>query len=171
MNQSDNHTQARDSVFYARNCIIRRIDKACASTFLEANHMYGDCSAQYRYGIFVNRYSGAENTPGAEHPWPIGTLVAVASFSSGRNWVKGNQTIRSYEWLRYASLQGLRIAGGMGKILSAFIEDVHPDDIMTYAPAEHFTGDVYETLGFKREGIKTFPGGSSIKFRLKLTQY
>lgn len=160
---------------FARNCEVRRIDKATAAAFLDSHHLYGDCNAKYRYGIYVKRYSGAENKNPAEteHPYPIGTLVAVATFSNARKWNKDGREIRSYEWLRYASLPEIRVIGGMGRILSTFIEEVHPDDIMSYAPAEHYEGEVYDTLGFVREGIKTFEesGSSSIKFRLKLTEY
>ena len=169
---------------FARNCEVRRIEKDAAADFLNRCHLYGDCAAKYRYGIFVQRYSGAENRPQPDqsgvltepfHPYPVGTLVAVASFSNGRKWLKGEQEIRSFEWLRYASLPEVRVIGGMGRILSTFIEEVHPDDIMSYAPAEHYEGEVYEKLGFVREGIKTFVKdgieASSIKFRLKLTEY
>ena len=83
-----------------------------------------------------------------------GTLVAVGTFSNARKWVKGDKAIRSYEWTRYASLPGVRLSGGMGKLLKAFIDEVHPDDIMTYADLEWSEGKVYEALGFVLEGHK-----------------
>lgn len=157
---------------FARNCEIRHIDKPEAAAFLNANHLYGDASCRYRYGIFVSRYSGAEmRDPQAEHPYPVGTLVAVAEFSSARRWVKGERTISSYEWVRYASLPEIRVIGGMGKILDTFIREVGPDDIMSYAPAEHYDGEVYTTLGFRQVGVKRFGDSSSIKYRLVLTPY
>jgi len=48
----------------------------------------------------------------------------------------------------------VRINGGMGKMLTAFIDDVHPDDVMSYADLEWSEGAVYEQLGFKLEGVK-----------------
>ena len=83
-----------------------------------------------------------------------GTLIAVATFSNARKWTKGDKEIRSYEWTRYASFPYLRINGGMGKVLKAFIEDVRPDDIMSYADLEWSEGDVYRSLGFENEGTK-----------------
>ena len=83
-----------------------------------------------------------------------GSLVAVATFSNARKWQKGEKTIRSYEWTRYASLPGVRINGGMGKMLKAFVDDVNPDDVMSYADLEWSEGAVYEQLGFKLEGVK-----------------
>ena len=207
---------------FARNCEIRRIDRELAASFLNACHLYGDCAAAYRYGLFVSRSSGvakgaaeggavgsaegsaegvAEGSAegcvveGAEggamgsaegvavgaaegrQTYPVGTLVAVASVSKARRWSKkgenGEQeTICSYEWLRYASLPELRVLGGMGRILARFIEDFHPDDIMSYVPLRHFSGEVYESLGFVSEGVKVFENGEqSRKYRLKLKEY
>ena len=191
---------------FARNCEIRRIDRELAASFLNACHLYGDCAAAYRYGLFVSRSPGGAKVAaegaavgsaegcaegcvpeGAEggavgaaegrQTYPIGTLVAVASFSKARRWSKkgenGEQeTICSYEWLRYASLPELRVLGGMGRILARFIEDFHPDDIMSYVPLRHFSGEVYESLGFVSEGVKVFENGEqSRKYRLKLKEY
>ena len=203
---------------FARNCEIRRIDRELAASFLNVCHLYGDCAAAYRYGLFVSRSPGgakgaavgsaegsaegvavgcaegcaggcsegcvAEGAEGGamgvaegRQTYPIGTLVAVASFSKARRWSKkgenGEQeTICSYEWLRYASLPELRVLGGMGRILARFIEDFHPDDIMSYVPLRHFSGEVYESLGFVSEGVKVFENGEqSRKYRLKLKEY
>lgn len=139
---------------YARNCEVRRIDKSTAATFLRANHSYGDASCRYRYGLFIKRHTGhLAATAGAGLYCP-GTLVATATFSNARKWVKGDKTIRSYEWTRYASLPGVRVTGGMGKLLETFIKDVQPDDIMSYADLEWSEGNVYEQLGFILEGWK-----------------
>lgn len=132
---------------YARNCRVKKIDKETAAAFLEQNHSYGDAACRYRYGLYLRRPSRC-GTFEAE------TLVAVATFSNARKWQKGDKVIRSYEWTRYASLPGVRISGGMGKVLKAFIEEVHPDDIMSYADLEWSEGKVYEQLGFVLEGRK-----------------
>ena len=146
---------------FARNCEVRKIDKETAADFLGNNHSYGDAACKYRYGLYLKRYTGkrgeisrqARNDSGGTQVQP-GTLVAVATFSNARKWLKGDKTIRSYEWTRYASLPGVRINGGMGKMLKAFIKDVQPDDIMSYADLEWSEGAVYEQLGFNLEGQK-----------------
>ncbi len=103
---------------------------------------------------------------------PAGALVAVAGFSAPRVWRKGGREVRSCEWIRYASLDGIGVDGGMGKLLKAFVEEVRPDDVMSYADASWSDGDVYRKLGFVQEGDKIFPDGNrSLKFRLKLTEY
>jgi hypothetical protein len=136
---------------YARNCEVRKIDKKTAAEFLETNHSYGDASCRYRYGMYLKRHTGHNAGSTSIEP---GRLVAVATFSNGRKWIKGDKTIRSYEWTRYASLPEVRLSGGMGRILKAFISDVQPDDIMTYADLEWSEGKVYDALGFTLEGWK-----------------
>ena len=176
---------------YARNCEVRRIEKAEAQEFLNRNHSYGYATCKYRYGLFLKRHTGHI---AAEMGFPIGsgmtdgepgttdrktevpnrevgrtsspvilnevknlseeTLIAVATFSNARRWVKEGKEIRSYEWTRYASLPDLRVSGGMGKMLKAFIKEVHPDDIMSYADLEWSEGKVYERLGFEAETRK-----------------
>lgn len=139
------------STAYARNCEIRRIEKSEAQEFLKENHSYGYAACRYRYGLFLKRNTGHLSRISGIPP---GTLVAVATFSNARRWVKNGKEIRSYEWTRYATLPHLRLSGGMGKLLNAFISEIHPDDIMSYADLEWSEGKVYGQLGFRREGRK-----------------
>ncbi len=134
---------------YARNCEVRRIDKPAAAAFLEKCHSYGDASCRYRYGLFVKRSTGEKGGASTS-----GEMVAVAEFSSARKWLKDNGYVRSYEWVRYASLPGVRVTGGMGKLLDAFVEQVKPDDVMTYADLEWSDGGAYRSLGFELDGRK-----------------
>lgn len=145
---------------FARNCTVRRIDKTAAAAFLDANHRFGNASCRYHYGLFVDRITGSSETA-----VPAGTLVAVAEFSGARTMKDGS---RSCEWVRYASLKDMRVVGGMGKMLDHFVDEVHPDDVMSYAADAD--GDVYRTLGFEEEGIREFPGGhQSLKFRKRFS--
>lgn len=145
---------------YARNCELRRIDKPTAAFFLQKAHSYGDAACRFRYGLFLKRLTGEKTSLPQLSPSSSalqtaallpGTLVAVAEFSSPRRWRKGDSVISSYEWVRYASLPGIRVEGGMGKLLKAFIRDRHPDDIMTYADLEWSGGAAYRQLGFVEE--------------------
>ncbi|MGN1233823.1 MAG: hypothetical protein ACI4UJ_10315 [Candidatus Cryptobacteroides sp.] len=122
---------------FARKTAVRRVDRTISSAFLSACHTYGEASARYRYGLFL----GDE-------------MVACASFSSPRTWHKPDGIHKSAEWVRYASLPDVRVVGGMGKILNHFIEEVRPDDVMSYADLEWTDGDVYRKLGFKEESLR-----------------
>ena len=147
---------------YARNCEVRRIEKAEAQEFLNRNHSYGDAACKYRYGLYLKRHTGhiaaemetSSATMNEVKNLSPGTLIAVATFSNARKWIKDGKEIRSYEWTRYASLPDLRVSGGMGKLLKAFIKEVQPDDIMSYADLEWSEGEVYERLGFEAEAEK-----------------
>lgn len=144
---------------FARNCIAKKINSEIASPFLRDNHRLGHTACKYYYGLYTIK----------KGVFPEGSLVAVGSFSNARKWIKEDKIIRSYEWVRYASLPRTRVIGGMGKILKTFIEECKPDDIMSYSDTE---GDVYIKLGFKEEETKSFgEGKTSRKFRLKLTDY
>ena len=55
---------------YARNCEVRRIEKAEAHEFLNRNHSYGDAACKYRYGLFLKRHTGHI---AAEMGFPIGS--------------------------------------------------------------------------------------------------
>ena len=127
--------------------------------FLKKNHTYSSAKCRYRYAL---EYEGE--------------IVAVATFSEGRPMVRkvsdmlknvpkeeqpGEEIVifDSYEWVRYASLPGIRVAGGMGKLLNAFIEERYtrlqpgtPMEIMTYSDTEWSNGDVYTKLGFQYAG-------------------
>ena len=142
---------------FARNCSVRRLDKASAAAFLDANHRMGSCKCRYCYGLFVDRTTGSR-----EAAVEAGSLVAVATFSSGRTMRDGT---RSFEWIRFASLRGLRVIGGMGKLLDSFVQEHSPDDVMTYVDASDSDGSAYMELGFTREALIQRNGWSNIKLR------
>ena len=146
---------------FARNCEVRRIDRTTANAFLDRTHSYGGATCRHCYGLYVrNGATGNGNIkPGqslimtsanATEDYP----VAVAEFSNARKWTKDGREIRSYEWIRYASLPGMRISGGMGKLLKRFMDDIRPDDIMSYADMEWSDGSVYRQLGFTEDGYR-----------------
>jgi hypothetical protein len=67
--------------------------------------------------------------------------------------MREGDSLRSVEWVRYASVAGVRVAGGMDKLLSHFVQAQSPDHIMTYADRDWGYGDVYLRLGFTKEAI------------------
>lgn len=149
---------------FARKCkvISGRGNQAVAEQvreFLHRHHSYSSAKCRYRYAL---EYEGE--------------IVAVATFSEGRPMVRKIGSLLqnvpkeeqenaeilifdSYEWVRYASLPGVRVVGGMGRLLNAFIEERYtriepgtPLEVMTYSDSEWGNGQVYEKLGFKYAG-------------------
>jgi len=95
----------------------------------------GTARAKFCYGLFYSEQ-----------------LVAAAAFSSMRTLERQGRFFRSAEWVRYASLPQIRVVGGMSKLLSAFVKEHHPDDVMTYADKEWSKGAAYTRLGFEAVG-------------------
>lgn len=124
-------------------------------------HRLGACSCRYAYGLYVKRTTGCRETS-----FPAGELVAVATFSNARRMNDGS---RSYEWIRYASCSGVRVVGGMGKLLETFVCDIHPDDVVSYCDIDSPDGGgAYTRLGFEYEGVVEKPSFKCKKFRKTL---
>lgn len=119
---------------FARNTVIKRITRPVANDFLNAHHLGGSPTARFKYGVFIKKTN---------------ELVGAATFSPPRKFYRDGKEYRSYELIRYAGINGANITGGLSKVLKAFIEDVRPDDIMTYADRCWWTGDSYIPLGFE----------------------
>ena len=141
---------------HARHCFIERIDKPTADDFLEINHLQGSVKAKFKYGLYlkpqyVERFGVVvcEGIDNGNKPQKL--LIAVATFSGGRTMKVGERIgTRSYELIRFASLQGCVVVGGMDKLLKAFTEEHQPDDIMSYADRDWSDGRSYDKLGFTK---------------------
>ena len=129
---------------------IARIDKKTTELFLSLNHLQGNVSSKYRYGLYLPvkyfrvlpaDYEIADPT--------IDLLVAVATFSHVRIFEKDGKPYRSFEMIRFANLIDTTVVGGLNKLLAAFENDFKPDDIMTYADLEWSDGASYRKLGFE----------------------
>ena len=143
---------------HARHCFIERIDKLTADKFLKINHLQGSVNAKFKYGLFlkpqyVERFFGTvvcgDTDNGIKSPQP--KLIAVATFSGARTMKIGERAgTRSFELIRFATLQNYVVVGGMDKLLKAFIKEHQPDDIMSYADRDWSDGRSYEKLGFTK---------------------
>lgn len=149
----------------ARLTKVRRIDKPLLDEFIQKNHLQVATKAKYKYGLFLpKQYERIINTTipfthsastaalirSFAHSEEV--LVAVASFSGGKNILRNQQTYRSFELIRFANLLNCTVVGGLDKLLKAFVKEIHPDDIMTYADRDWSDGGSYERLGFERLG-------------------
>ena len=121
---------------------LNNIFNHIVAAFLQRYHTYGSAKCKYRMALIYE-----------------GEMVAVASFSAALRMTFGvanrEEAIPSYEWVRYASLPGVRIAGGMGRMLGEFCRSVARQgikrfEVMTYSDNEWSNGAVYEQLGFEQ---------------------
>lgn len=136
---------------FARNCEVRPVSHETAAAFLGRNHVYGPARAAVRLGLFRVRSTGRTEADMDMTP----ALAAVATFSDGRVMEDGRI---SYEWVRYASCMGVRVVGGMGRLLDAFVsmkgQDA-PFDVMSYCDLEWYDGRSYRRLGFEDSGYRS----------------
>lgn len=100
-------------------------------SFLNKYHPYGYLKCDFPYALLYKE-----------------SIVAAGSFSTTR---KG-----AFEWTRHATLPEVRIPGGMGKALEAFVQNRKKEgmlcfEVMSYSDNEWSNGEVYKTLGFKEE--------------------
>lgn len=144
----------------ARLTKVRRIDKPTLERFMEANHLQVSTNAKFKYGLFLPKNyqrilkDDRPATPFLTQQMTIQgeALVAVASFSGGKNILREGETFRSFELIRFANHLDCTVVGGLDKLLKAFVAELQPDDIMTYADRDWSDGRSYERLGFERMG-------------------
>lgn len=143
----------------ARLCQSGRIDKPTLDTFLTQNHLQVSTTAKFKYGLYLPKryYRVIDTRKNIFTNSLIETLdtteqllVAVASFSTARTFVREGVSYRSFELIRFANLKGFTVVGGFNKLLQTFIKEQKPDDIMTYADADWSDGASYEKLDFER---------------------
>ena len=71
---------------FARNCSVRRIDKAASDSFLNAYHRLGATGGRYRYGLFVERSTGPPRPRfrrAAWSPWLCSPMRGAGSRTAG----------------------------------------------------------------------------------------
>jgi hypothetical protein len=146
-----NSLAKKTATVFARNTVVERITQPQANAFLQEHHLGGSPIARFKYGIFHKKTK---------------ELLGAATFSPPRKFYREEKEYRSYELIRYASKLNTTITGGLSKVLKAFIKDVDPDDIMTYADRDWWTGRSYYPLGFKQTELMPTLG-----FWLKLPNY
>ena len=121
---------------HARRTTTHRMAIDDMRQFFTANHLQGWVKSRYNYGLYCDRQ-----------------LVAAASFSAARMVTRNGVACRSYELLRYANLLHHRVTGGLGKLIARFVNDVHPDDVMTYADLDWASGKGYRTMNFEQTAV------------------
>jgi hypothetical protein len=116
---------------YARNCVVKNINKEECAEFLNKNHIQGNVGATHRYGLYYND-----------------ELVSVMTFGPARVHMGGKKKDGEFEMYRYCSKINTTVVGGPSKLLSFFIGSENPQKITTYADLRYSDGNVYEKIGF-----------------------
>lgn len=145
---------------HGRKCKVQPLNNIDFKSFLNAHHLQSSIPCKIRYGLFYQ-----------------GVLVAVAGFNQLLMPSKGDN-YRSSELLRYCTLPGINIPGGLSKLLKAHFKFDGFDDVMSYADRDWSNGVGYNSLKFNFIGetpkvnfhvnIEDYERISSLKFRNKL---
>lgn len=121
---------------YARKCTIRDVSFIDSKNFLEKNHIQGDCSSKYRYGLYYND-----------------EIVSIMTFGSKRRNLGSKNEKDSYELLRFCNKLNTTVVGGASKLLKHFIKEHNPNEIISYCDRRWSIGRMYEKLGFTLDHI------------------
>ncbi len=111
---------------HGRKCVLKKIGQNEVSAFLEENHRQGKCPSRYNYALLHD-----------------GEIVQVITFGRSRFSTK-----YKYELLRLCTKAGVVVNGGASKLMKAFIDEVNPESIGTYADLSVNDGKVYQKMGF-----------------------
>ncbi|CAL9976142.1 homing endonuclease [Vibrio phage K469] len=128
---------------HARKCEIREVDKTEVKEFFNANHLDGYAACSFAWGL----YSEDE-------------LVCCASFGKPRF-----DNDFDLELVRFASLIGCVVVGGMSKLMSKV-----EGSILSYAKRDISVGRSYEACGFEFDGM-TDPAYVWVKYHMVLSRY
>lgn len=129
-----------NQTLHGRKSKIIDLKKPLAEDFLEQHHLQGYINTKYNYGLTVD-----------------GTLMAVACISATRPMKSQGENYTSAELVRFATLSGHTVVGGLSKLISHFTKEVPSNDLMTYADRDWSLGKGYDLLNFQRSGISS-PG-------------
>lgn len=121
--------------YFARQTVAARIDKKVTLEFQEEHHINMAIPGKYRYGLFEQ-----------------GELVSIAVFSGGRKMLDKPEDYRSFELIRFCHHSGVRVVGGLSKLIKSFIADFAPGDIVTYVDKDWSQDSSLQTIGFTPVG-------------------
>ena len=118
---------------YARKCMIKQVSSPDKRSFLNANHIQGNCQSLINLGLYYN-----------------GNLVSLMTFGKPRINMGGDKTEGTWELVRFCNKSNFIVNGGASKLLKEFIKEYHPKKIVSYADKRWSTGNLYKKIGFTR---------------------
>ncbi len=123
---------------HGRKTKIVPVKQETANDFFNRYHLQGTAGCKYRLGLELDNQ-----------------LLAVAGFSAKRP-MNHTENYNSVELIRFATIDGVTVTGGLSKLIRHFVASEKPDDIMSYADQDWSDGNGYTRLGFTLVG-KTPP--------------
>jgi len=119
------------SKIYARECEIREVPIKEKNEFLNNNHLQGEDKSTIKIGLYKND-----------------ELVSLMSFRKTSRFDKESD----WELMRFCNKLDTVVVGGASKLFSHFINNYTYKQIVSYSDRRYFSGEIYNTLGFKFVG-------------------
>ncbi len=120
---------------YARECEIHQVDFNISKDFLLNNHLQGNCTSKYRYGLFYKN-----------------ELVSLMTFGNLRKNLGQKSEEGTFELLRFCNKLNTSVVGGANKLFKYFVNQIKPKKIISYADRSWTMNNgksLYDKLGFK----------------------
>lgn len=118
---------------HARQCQVLLVANHVAADFYDRYHIQGKAGrALLHYGLLHN-----------------GEMLACMSFHRAANRRLAAQE-GEWELLRFATRD--RVPGAASRLFAAFRREHHPQVIWSFSDRQHFSGALYEQLGFQLDG-------------------
>jgi hypothetical protein len=122
----------KSNKIWARKCKLQMVSYDESKTFLDENHLQGDCKSSIRIGLYFNN-----------------VLVSLMTFSKLRLPVGGKSKKDIWELTRFCNKIDNVVVGGASKLLKYFIKIKNPIEIQSYSDNMISDGDLYSSLGFQ----------------------
>lgn len=119
---------------HGRKTKLLPVKQEIANDFFNKYHLQGTVRCKYRFGLMLEE-----------------KLVAVAGFS-GLRPMNHTDGYHSVELVRFATLNGITVTGGMSKLIKHMVAELKPNDVMSYADRDWSDGNGYTRLGFTLAG-------------------
>jgi hypothetical protein len=139
---------------YARKCVVKEVSKIDSKSFLDDNHLQGNCVDLYRIGLYLND-----------------DLVSIMTFGKKRNSlgckIKNNN---DFELIRFCNKINTNVVGSFSKLLKNFIKTYKPFKITTFADIRWSGIDYHETV-YHKNGFKFIKNTPPNYWYLKTNNY
>lgn len=119
----------KNKVVYARKTKVKKLETADAKKFFNENHISGFLPSKLYIGLVYEDH-----------------IVSMASFSKARFSANNNY---DFELIRFATLRGITVVGGLSKLVSAF-KARYTGVLVSYADLRYGNGNAYEKAGFTK---------------------
>lgn len=114
---------------YARNCVVKEIDKAETKAFVNKYHLQNNRTAKINLGLYYQD-----------------ELVQVMTFTNTK-YNKNLLNACDWEIIRECSKNDTIVIGGKNKLFSYFVKQYNPIKVFSYCDFNKFTGVSYLNLG------------------------